>query len=144
MSQSQKEFVKDIPEGPDSVQLLLGVIMLLGGGAFLVFESIFENNMNLTMAGVIALMIGGYGLIGKWSTITKKILRKSLFVVPIIFGGIFLLGGLVGFLMGVRWRIMMTVSKETSIIELVTGIFFLLLALIIWATLKLKAYMQHD
>ena len=65
MNQSNKRPSKDISKGPDSVQFLLGVIMLITGGVFLIFESVFENNVNLTMAGAVAIIIGCYGLIVK-------------------------------------------------------------------------------
>jgi drug/metabolite transporter (DMT)-like permease len=140
MNQSKKRPSQDIPKAPNSVQFLLGVVMLFAGGVFLVFESIFENHLNLTMAGVVAIMIGCYGLIAKRNAITQKRLVQSLFVVPLVFGCIFSLGGLVGLITGVRWRVMMTVSKETSTIELITGICFFTFALAAWAFLKIKIF----
>ena len=142
MNQSKKRSSQDIPKGPNSVQFLLGVIMLITGGVFLIFESVFENDLNLTMAGAVAIIIGCYGLIVKRNTITQKRLVQSLFIVPLIFGCIFSLGGLVGLITGVRWRLMMTVSKQTSTIELISGICFFTFALAVWAFLKIKIFKQ--
>ena len=114
--------------------------MLFAGGVFLFFESIIENHLNLTMAGVVAIMIGCYGLIAKRNAITEKRLVKGLFVVPLVFGCIFSLGGLVGLITGERWRVMMTVSKKTSTIELISGICFFAFALALWAFLKIKIF----
>ena len=144
MNQSKKSPSKDISKGPDSVQFLLGVIMLITGGVFLVFESVFENHLNLTMASAVAIIIGCYGLIVKRGAITQKRLVQSFFVVPLVFGCIFSLGGLVGLIAGVRWRLMMTVSKQTSTIELISGICFFTLALAVWAVLKLKTFKQNS
>lgn len=144
MSQIKKGLPQDIPNSPNSVQFLLGVFMLFAGGVFLVFESIFENHLNLTMAGVVAIMIACYGLIAKRNKITQKRLVQSLFVVPLVFGFIFSLGGLVGLITGVRWRVMMTVSKQTSTIELICGICFFILALAAWVALKLKTYKENS
>ena len=144
MNQSKKRPSKDISKGPDSIQFLLGVIMLITGGVFLVFESVFENHLNLTMAGAVVIIIGCYGIIVKMGAITQKRLVQSLFVVPLVFGCIFSLGGLVGLIAGVRWRLMMTVSKQTSTIELISGICFFTLALAVWAVLKLKTFKQNS
>lgn len=124
-------------------KFLVGCVILLAFGAFLVIESIHERVYNLTMAGFVAIVLGFYGIFVRRGAINRALFSKGLYFLPLIFGVMFLLAGVSGFFIVMRPRSMTWVSRETAIFEIYGGLVLTCLAVVMWVIQKLFLMKQR-
>ena len=106
------------PNQSTHAQFLMGCTFLLAFGTLVVIESILEHVYNITVAGIITIVIGCYGIFMVREAIKSALFSKGLYFLPLVFGVMFLIAGVSGFFIGIRPRSMTGVSRETALFEI--------------------------